>query len=156
MLAEPGVSLVEIDHAERRQHFGEDNAMIARKVTAAAAAGLTPLLGAAEPATAGYVTDVVRLLRERHSANGMPELPALDGVSGLFLGRFAHYPANFGKVLDEALALDLRLRPGPVKRRDTICQAIQKCAGMTPSVMLSLCNLGSAPLRACRKTNYMR
>ena len=31
-------------------------------------------------------------------------LPTLDGVSGLFLGRFAHEAANFGKVLDEALA----------------------------------------------------
>ena len=32
-------------------------------------------------------------------------LPTLDGVSGLFLGRFAHDAANFGKVLDEALSL---------------------------------------------------
>jgi L-erythrulose 1-phosphate isomerase len=32
-------------------------------------------------------------------------LPTLDGVSGLFLGRFAHDPANFGAVLDEALTL---------------------------------------------------
>ncbi len=166
MLAELGVSLVEIGHAERRQHFGEDDAMIARKVTAAAAAGLTPLLcvgepdagpaagaadfvfgqieaavagdwalagrlviayepvwaiGAAEPAAAGYVSDVVRLLRDRLSAHGVREvpviyggsarpglLPTLDGVSGLFLGRFAHDPANFGKVLDEALDLSRR------------------------------------------------
>ncbi len=172
MLAELGVSLVEIGHAERRQHFGEDNVMIARKVTAAAAAGLTPLLcvgepgagaaagaadfvfgqieaavardwtlagrlviayepvwaiGAPEPAAAGYVSDVVRLLRDRLRVLGVRELPviyggsakpgllpALDGVSGLFLGRFAHDPANFGKVLDEALTLDLRLRLGPV------------------------------------------
>ena len=33
-------------------------------------------------------------------------LPTLDGVSGLFLGRFAHDAANFGAVLDEALLLD--------------------------------------------------
>src|SRR5512141_1868504 len=107
MLAELGVRLVEIGHAERRRHFGEDDAMIARKVRAAGAAGLTPLLcvgephggsaaaaadfvfrqirsavegdwdraegiviayepvwaiGAAEPADAGYVSDVVRQL----------------------------------------------------------------------------------------------
>jgi triosephosphate isomerase len=170
LLAELGVSLVEIGHAERRQHFGEDNPMIARKVRAADDAGITPLLcvgeetaegaaheaaafvlrqideavggdwalasrlviayepvwaiGAAEPAGAGYVAAVVRSLRKLLAAHSddagsalgeLPViyggsakpglLPALDGVSGLFLGRFAHDPANFGKVLDEALSL---------------------------------------------------
>lgn len=164
MLAELGVSVVEIGHAERRRHFGEDDAMIARKVRAAADAGLTPLLcvgepdggsaagaadfvyrqirsavegdwalaagtviayepvwaiGAAEPAGAGYVSDVVRRLRGHLAASELGSLPViyggsakpgllprLDGVSGLFLGRFAHNPANFGAVLDEALLLD--------------------------------------------------
>jgi triosephosphate isomerase len=170
LLAELGVSLVEIGHAERRQHFGEDNPMIARKVRAADDAGITPLLcvgektaegaadeaaalvlrqideavggdwalasrlviayepvwaiGAAEPAGAGYVAVVVRSLRKLLAAHSdeagsslgeLPViyggsakpglLPALDGVSGLFLGRFAHDAANFGKVLDEALSL---------------------------------------------------
>lgn len=163
MLAELGVQLVEIGHAERRRHFGEDDAMIARKVRAAAVAGLTPLLcvgerdcgnaasaadfvyrqirsavegewdvasgmviayepvwaiGAAEPAAPGYVSDVVRHLRGQLAASGVNNLPViyggsakpgllptLDGVSGLFLGRFAHNSANFGAVLDEALLL---------------------------------------------------
>ena len=174
LLAELGVSLVEIGHAERRRHFGEDSLMIARKVRAADDAGITPLLcvgedtrneksgtgtdqaaaiihqqiddavggdwslaarlviayepvwaiGAAEPAGAGYVGAVVRSLRglladhshEACSALGeLPViyggsakpglLPALDGVSGIFLGRFAHDAANFGKVLDEALSM---------------------------------------------------
>ena len=164
MLAELGVGLVEIGHAERRLHFGEDEAMIARKVRAAAGAGLTALLcvgeetaapaapqsaasfvfrqiqaatggdrglaarlvvayepvwaiGAAEPAGAGYVSDVVRHLRSELADAGLPELaiiyggsakpgllPALRGLSGIFLGRFAHRAANVGKVLDEALA----------------------------------------------------
>ncbi|HSO15881.1 MAG TPA: triose-phosphate isomerase family protein [Arthrobacter sp.] len=163
MLAELGVRLVEIGHAERRRHFGEDDAMIARKVRAAAAAGLKPLLcvgepdhgsaataaefvyrqirsavdgdwelagrlvlayepvwaiGAEEPAAAGYVSDVVRRVRSHLTTSRLENrpviyggsakpglLPALDGVSGLFLGRFAHDPANFGAVLDEALLL---------------------------------------------------
>ncbi|MDN4642385.1 triose-phosphate isomerase family protein [Arthrobacter sp. PsM3] len=163
MLAELGVRLVEIGHAERRRHFGESDAMIARKVRAAADAGLTPLLcvgefdrgepaaaaafvhgqirsavdgdwdlaarlviayepvwaiGATEPADAGFVSDVVRQLREQLAVSGLGNLPviyggsakpgllpALDGVSGLFLGRFAHDPGNFGAVLDEALLL---------------------------------------------------
>lgn len=175
LLAELGVGLVEIGHAERRRHFAEDDAMIALKVRAADSAGVTPLLcvgeetrgnldgagiadadstagaeaaarfvygqieaavggdwglaarlviayepvwaiGATEPASAEYVSAVVRILREllgAHALRGLPViyggsakpglLPTLDGVSGLFLGRFAHDAANFGKVLDEAL-----------------------------------------------------
>lgn len=44
MLAELNVRFVEIGHAERRKHFGEDAAMIARKVRAADGAGVVPLL----------------------------------------------------------------------------------------------------------------
>jgi triosephosphate isomerase len=163
MLAELGVRLVEIGHAERRRHFHEDDAMVALKVRAADDAGLTPLLcvgetergepggaadfvyrqiesavegdwdlagrlvvayepvwaiGAAEPAAAAYVSDVVQLLRVHLTVAGVPGLPViyggsakpgllptLEGVSGLFLGRFAHDPVNFGLVLDEALVL---------------------------------------------------
>ena len=163
MLAELGVRLVEIGHAERRRHFNEDDAMITRKVRAADDAGVAALLcvgerdggqpaaaadfvyrqiesavdgdwdlagrmvvayepvwaiGAAEPAAAAYVSDVVRRLRDQLTAAGVPGLPViyggsakpgllpdLEGVSGLFLGRFAHDPVNFGTVLDEALVL---------------------------------------------------
>ena len=45
MLAELGVGLVELGHAERRRHFGENDAMIAREVQRGGVdAGLTPLL----------------------------------------------------------------------------------------------------------------
>jgi triosephosphate isomerase len=187
LLGELGVRLVEIGHAERRRHFGEDDAMVALKVKAADGAGVTPLLcvgeetapaavagpaaaeaaaafvygqieaavrgdwdlaarlviayepvwaiGAAEPASAAYVSAVVRSLREMLAAHRSDEggfdgdrslqklpviyggsakpglLPALEGVSGLFLGRFAHDAANFGKVLDEALSLAAAQRP---------------------------------------------
>ena len=183
MLAELGVRLVEIGHAERRAHFGENDAVVALKVRAADDAGLTPLLcvgedsagedpagedparedpareagarrataaadfvyrqieaavggdwalasrlviayepvwaiGAAEPADAGYVSDVANRLRALLAVHGLRELPViyggsakpgllprLGGVSGLFLGRFAHDAANFGRVLDEALLI---------------------------------------------------
>lgn len=165
MLAELGVRLVEIGHAERRAHFGETDDVVALKVRAADDAGLTPLLcvgedsagegsardaavvvygqiraavgsdwmlasrlviayepvwaiGAAEPADAGYVSDVVSHLRALLAGHGLPELPVIYGgsakpgllprlheASGLFLGRFAHDAANLGKVLDEGLAL---------------------------------------------------
>jgi L-erythrulose 1-phosphate isomerase len=177
MLAELGVRLVEIGHAERRAHFGENDAVVALKVRAADDAGLTPLLcvgegsvgegsvgegsasaasyaadfvyrqiaaavsgdwalasrlivayepvwaiGAAEPADAAYVSDVASHLRARLAAHGLQDfpviyggsakpglLPKLGGLSGLFLGRFAHDAANFGKVLDEALLIASRL-----------------------------------------------
>ncbi|AUZ34872.1 triose-phosphate isomerase [Arthrobacter sp. PGP41] len=182
LLGELGVGLVEIGHAERRRHFGEDNAMIARKVRAADDAGITPLLcvgeeaqdgttgptaaatfvhrqihdavggdwalasrlivayepvwaiGAAEPAGAGYISAVLRSLRmllegEASGQGGTPGsvpiiyggsakpglLPLLHGASGLFLGRFAHDPGNFGKVLDEALALIPKASAYPVR-----------------------------------------
>ncbi|WP_251042384.1 triose-phosphate isomerase family protein [Arthrobacter sp. ISL-69] len=185
MLAELGVGLVEIGHAERRAHFGENDAVVAIKVRAADDAGLTPLLcvgevsvgedlarrpaaggdsaggdvaggapaadfvyrqikaavvgdwalasrliiayepvwaiGAAEPADAGYVSDVVSHLRALLAVHGLQDLPViyggsakpgllprLGGVSGIFLGRFAHDAANFGRVLDEALLIAAR------------------------------------------------
>ena len=162
MLAELGVGLVEIGHAERRLHFGEDDGVVAAKVGQARNAGITPLLcvgeerrgtpagaakfvvaqleaalfgswagagntvvayepvwaiGAAEPADPGYITAVVRDIKRRlepHGARELPiiyggsakpgVLPQLDGVAGLFLGRFAHDAANLGRVLDEALS----------------------------------------------------
>lgn len=157
MLAELGVSLVELGHAERRRLFGESDQVVARKVHAAVDAGLAPLLcigetellgheaaaefcvrqvrsavggddsllpkvalayepvwaiGAALPAPATHVNAVAGLLREATGAAcpiiyggsaGPGLLPALPGVDGLFLGRFAHDAANLGRVLDEAL-----------------------------------------------------
>lgn len=171
LLAEMGVGIVEIGHAERRTHFGETEQVIAQKVRVSLDAGITPLLcigepervsvtdaaefcrqqvlsalggslaelpavvlayepiwaiGASEPAAADYVSDVVTALRaalhadldlaipdaaEHHIAviyggsAGPGLLQTLTGVDGLFLGRFAHDPANFVKVVEEAVAL---------------------------------------------------
>lgn len=162
MLAELGVRLLELGHAERRRYFHEDDAVVTRKVVAAREVGLTPLLcvgeleqgqpgvaaqavyrqiatatdnwvvteslviayepvwaiGAPEPAAPNYISAVVSALREQLQEHGLEDLPIIYGgsakprllpelssVSGLFLGRFAHDPANFGAVLDEALTL---------------------------------------------------
>jgi len=44
MLRDLGVSHVILGHSERRQYFGETDEVVARKVAAALAAGLTPIL----------------------------------------------------------------------------------------------------------------
>ncbi len=162
LLAEMGVSLVEIGHAERRRLCGETDAIVAQKVAAAQAVGLHSLLcvgelergdpdaavafcfaqveaairedvgalpslmvayepvwaiGSDRPADPDYVVAVITGLRTELArlADDVPpiiyggsagpgllrELPAADG---LFLGRFAHDPVRFGRVLDEAVA----------------------------------------------------
>lgn len=66
-LAEMGVALVELGHAERRRLFGEDDAAVARKVAAAQRNGLRPLLCVgeehrAEPkVAAGVCLEQIRL-----------------------------------------------------------------------------------------------
>jgi triosephosphate isomerase len=69
-------------------------------------------IGAADPAPVDYVNDVISLLR---TALGVPVgiiyggsagpglLPRLPAADGLFLGRFAHDPANLARVLDETI-----------------------------------------------------
>ncbi|WP_129787025.1 triose-phosphate isomerase family protein [Promicromonospora panici] len=162
-LAEFGVRLVEIGHAERRKHFGESDATVARKVRAVLAAGLVPLvcigeeargtpqeaavacvrqleaavgpalaaggsgrivvayepvwaIGAAEPAADEHIMVVCTALREALCRPGAAPgsaviyggsagpglLPRIGGAAeGLFLGRFAHDPEAFRRILDE-------------------------------------------------------
>ena len=68
-------------------------------------------IGASRPAEPGFVNEVVTALRDRmprpwpvlYGGSAGPGLLAdLPAVSGLFLGRFAHDPLNFARVLDEA------------------------------------------------------
>ncbi len=74
-------------------------------------------IGADRPAEPDYVNEVLALTRERirDELGGAPlgllyggsagpgTLGPLTEADGLFLGRFAHNPANFARVLDEAI-----------------------------------------------------
>lgn len=62
MLVEAGCAWVILGHSERRQHFGESDAFVAQKVTAALAAGLTPIVCVGETLSereAGKTLEVV-------------------------------------------------------------------------------------------------
>ena len=86
MLAELGVSLVEIGHAERRRLFAEDDAVVARKVRAAVGHSLTPLLCIGEPdkldagAAADFCVGQVLAATEGDSALGARLVLAYEPV----------------------------------------------------------------------------
>ncbi|WP_307086812.1 triose-phosphate isomerase family protein [Arthrobacter agilis] len=163
-LAELGVALVEIGHAERRALFGETDSTAALKVAASLRHGLVPVLcigeqdrgtpaAAAEeclrqleaclaaarrqetggalvvayepvwaigqpvPAPDAHIRAVTSALRAHLLDDGLvPDARVIYGgsagpglltriasdVDGMFLGRFAHDPAAFGAILDEA------------------------------------------------------
>ncbi|WP_210480129.1 triose-phosphate isomerase family protein [Naasia sp. SYSU D00948] len=165
-LAEVGVRVAEVGHAERRRLFGETDEIVAAKTAAALRNGLVPVLclgeaerlepraaaaevigqlysalegspsgrllvayepvwaiGAPEPAPAEHIRAVGAALQEEvavlagregsgviYGGSAKPGLLGTlgDSVDGLFLGRFAHDPAAFAAVLDEAAELAAR------------------------------------------------
>ena len=77
MLVELDVEAVILGHSERRQHFGESDEALARKVPAALAAGLEPILcvGESEAARDGGETEQVL---ERQLQADLAEVEAVD------------------------------------------------------------------------------
>jgi triosephosphate isomerase len=114
MLAELGVALVELGHAERRSHFGEDDAVVGRKVRAAAAAGLAPLLCVGEQAQGSPAAAAEHCLRQVRAAVG----PVGASPAGLMLAYEpvwaigAARPAPHDYVNQVAALLRARLGPG--------------------------------------------
>lgn len=75
MLADLGVRFVIVGHSERRQLFGEDSAFVARKVRAARAAGLVPIVCVGETLDQRDAGDAeATVLDQLHGS--------LDGVDG--------------------------------------------------------------------------
>lgn len=74
MLAKLGCSYVLVGHSERRQHHGEDDALVGAKLRAASAVGITPILCVGEQLDVRLGTD--------HCAHCADQLAAaLRGVS---------------------------------------------------------------------------
>jgi triosephosphate isomerase len=82
--AEAGLRYAELGHAERRRHFGETAADTARKVAAATAAGLIPLVCVGEVERAGASAAVTECLRQLEAfegaATGSPFVVAYEPV----------------------------------------------------------------------------
>ena len=69
MLLELGVSAVVLGHSERRQHFGESDAALAKKVPKALAAGLLPILCVGETEEERDAGETQRKLRQQVQAD---------------------------------------------------------------------------------------
>ena len=65
MLLELGVEAVVLGHSERRQHFGETDAALARKVPKALDAGLLPILCVGETEDEREAGETERKLRHQ-------------------------------------------------------------------------------------------
>lgn len=112
-LAEVGVSLVEVGHAERRDLFGESDEIVAAKTGAVLRNGMTPLLCLGEPAglsvaeAAEYVVDQLR--------SALADAPA---------GRvLVAYEPKWAIGADE---------PAPVDRVSQVCDALRACLARMP------------------------
>ncbi len=79
MLKELGVEFVILGHSERREYFGETNEIVNKKVKAALAAGITPILCVGEKLEdreAGNTENVVK----DHTVGGMKDLTKEDAA----------------------------------------------------------------------------
>jgi triosephosphate isomerase len=63
MLADVGCHYVIVGHSERRQHFGDTDAIVNKKLTAVAAAGLTPILCVGETQAERQAEQTLKVVR---------------------------------------------------------------------------------------------
>lgn len=112
-LAEVGVTLVEVGHAERRDLFGENDQIVAAKTSAILRNGMTPLLCLGEP-------------------DGLTSAQAADFVVAQLNSALADAPAGRVLVAYEptwAIGAD---EPAPVERVREVCDAVRAALADLP------------------------
>lgn len=114
-LAEAGVSLAEIGHAERRCFFGETDIVTARKASAAIANGITPVLCIGEserlPGSAAALANVAQL---SHALAGVPAGPVIVAYEPVWaIG--ASEPADDEHIRATTRALRVALAADPAR-----------------------------------------
>ncbi len=105
MLVDVGCSQVIIGHSERRQHFGETDATVNRKVKAALKAGLGPIVCVGETLAereAGHTLQVV----ERQVKEGLAGLPA-DAAGHLVIAYEPVWAIGTGRTATPAQAQEV-------------------------------------------------
>jgi len=80
MLADVGCHYVIVGHSERRQHFGETDETVNRKLTALVAAGLTPILCVGETKAEREADQTLHVVR-RQLERGLGERPPTTGAA---------------------------------------------------------------------------
>ncbi len=105
-LAEVGVSLVEVGHAERRDLFGESDEIVAAKTSAILRNGLTPLICLGEPAGLTSTEAARHVVAQLHSALG-------SAPGG---GVLVAYEPTWAIGADE---------PAPLERVREVCDALR-------------------------------
>jgi triosephosphate isomerase len=79
MLADVGCHYVIVGHSERRQHFGDTDAIVNKKLTAVVAAGLIPILCVGETKAEREADKTLKVVRDQLS-QGLGELKPATGA----------------------------------------------------------------------------
>jgi triosephosphate isomerase len=102
MIKEAGAAYVIIGHSERRQLFGETDATVHRKVRAAIAAGLTPIMCIGETLAERERNETLAVL-DRQITGGLDAVPS-EQVAALVLAYEPVWAIGTGRVATAAQA----------------------------------------------------
>ncbi len=120
MLVDSGCTWVIVGHSERRQHFGESDAFVAQKVTAALTGGLTPIVCVGET------------LAERE---GGQTLAVVERQVRAFLGSLAPAPAPSVAIAYEPVwAIGTGKNAGPREAQEVHAAVRRWLAEVSPAL----------------------
>ncbi|MCF8025081.1 MAG: triose-phosphate isomerase [Desulfobacteraceae bacterium] len=108
MLVSAGCSYVIIGHSERRQYFGETDDSVNRKINAAKAAGLTPIICVGETETERDAEKTFSVL-DKQMENGLESLSA-DSFKGVVIAYEPVWAIGTGRTATAQQAQEVHAR----------------------------------------------